>query len=155
MRWHDQKGLTLLEVIISVALIAVAFGTIHIALQGAIRIWEFSSNRIDLQQNARIAISMMDTDIKRSNQVLPTSSSDSLILLIDGRENKYYLKGRQILKSVDEQGNNPVAYNVNALKFAYYPSVDDCSLIKIDIELTYGDYSYPISTQVHIRSYHE
>jgi len=149
---RDEKGLTLIELIVTLTIISFLLGGIYVILGGTFKVWLQGSEKMDIQQNARIAINTLETEIRRADRVNVNSSSTSLNLTINGRLTRYYLSGTQLLRNVSGEGNNPVAYNIKQLKFTYYPTVNSCSLVEIYMELESQGYVYKIASKVNVRA---
>src|SRR5690554_1683848 len=115
MKIFNKNGFTIIELVIATTIILSLLGSMYGILHGSVTLWQRASEKIDLQQNARIALNMIEMDIKRADTV-HISSSDSRVLLNKGNEIiGYHLSGSQILRTVFGQGNNPVAYSVSKL----------------------------------------
>lgn len=149
---RNEKGLTLIELIITMLIISLLLGSIYGILEGALKVWLQGSERIDIQQNARIAINTLETEIRRADRVNLNSGATTLNLTINGQLIRYYLSGTQLLRSVSGEGNNPVAYNINQLKFTYYPNISSCSLVEIYMEFESQGYVYEITSKINVRA---
>ena len=148
----NEKGLTLIELIITLLIVSLLLGSIYGILQGTLRVWLHGSEKMDIQQNARIAMNTLESEIKRADRVNVNSTSTSLNLTIDGQLVRYHLSGTQLLRATGGGGNNPVAYNLKQLQFTYYPSVNSCSLVKIYMEFESRGYKYSIISKVNVRA---
>jgi len=149
---RDEKGLTLIELIVTMLIISLLLGSIYGILEGTLKLWLHGSELLDIQQNARVAVNTLETEIRRADRVNSNSSSTSLNLTINGQLTRYYLSGTQLLRSVSGEGNNPVAYNIKHLIFTYYPSVSSCSLVEIYMEFESQGHVYKINSKVNVRA---
>ncbi len=147
----NEKGLTLIELVISITILVLVLGGAYGFLRGTFQYYQHGSEAMDAQQNARIALNMIERDIRRADYVMAGSGPTSIRLQVDGKDIRYYLSGRQILKAVSWEGHNPVAYNVNSLSFEYYPSVEGCSLVSLYLEIEYKSSVYGLSTSINTR----
>ncbi len=156
----NNKGFTLLEVIISTTIFIIMLAGAYSMLNETLRFWQYGSENIDMQQNARIALTMIEYDVKRAQtvQVIPPGSIGSMLKLeiFDGGRIKtiaYYLRGVQLQKAVAGMGHNPVAYNVTELNFKGIDIDGDeqPDLIKIYMEFSTDKVFYNLSSQAHVR----
>jgi len=149
---RNEKGLTLIELIITLLIVSLLLGSIYGILQGTLRVWFHGSEKMDIQQNARIAMSTLEREIKRADRVNSNSTGTSLNLTIDGQLIRYHLSGTQLLRATSGGGNNPVAYNLKELRFTYYPSTTSCSLVEIYMKFASQGYEYSITSKVNVRA---
>ncbi len=152
MSKSDIKGLTLIEVIITVSIIAIILSGIYGVLGGSLNIWKISSEQMDLQQNARIALNTIEMDLKRADTIQPSSSKTKISMRVGYDIIGYELSGDKIQRTSFGAGHNPLAYSVEKLQFDYYPSVNDCSLVSISLELKNERQTYKLSSKVKIRA---
>jgi len=163
----NEKGLTLVEVIITTAILLVVLTGVYGILGGTLKLWKYGSERIDAQQNARIAMQMMERDIKNAKRY-----SDDTYIFIKGdgseirfkldNENgiqdtiKYYKSGNLLLRKINNGGANQVAYNIKKLEFNFYTDPDTLetnrSIVTIYLEVEYDDSVYPLSSKVYVRA---
>ena len=149
---RNEKGLSLIELIITLLIVSLLLGSIYGILQGTFGVWLHGSEKMDLQQNARIAMNTLENEIKRADRVNSNSTSTSLNLTIDGQLVRYHLSGTQLLRATTGGGNNPVAYNLRQLSFTYYPSVSSCSLVLIYMVFESQGYEYSITSKINVRA---
>ncbi len=148
----NEKGLTLIEVISTMAIFSIILVGLYGLFGGALKHWDIGSSKIDVQQNARIALNMIEMDVRAADYVVSGSNATSLRLYVNNKETRYHLSGTQILKSVGGEGNNPVAYNISSLEFTYFPATSQCSLVEIYLQLDQGGNLYTYSSKINIRA---
>ncbi|KUO50577.1 MAG: hypothetical protein APF76_07980 [Desulfitibacter sp. BRH_c19] len=148
----DENGLTLIELIVTVTIISFLLAGIYGILGGTFKLWQQGSEKIDIQQNARIALNMLETDIRRADKVYSYSGPSSLYLSVNNQQIRYHLSGTQMLKAASGQGNNPVAYNLKELQYNYYPTVSSCTLVEVYMELESQGYVYELSSKINVRA---
>lgn len=148
----NMKGLTLIELVVTATILSILLGGIYGILGGTLKLWQHGSEKIDIQQNARIALNMMEMDIRRASMVYNYSSANSMYINVDNQQLRYYLSGTQLLKAATGQGNNPVAYNVSKLQFTYHPRISYCSLVEVYMEFENEGYVYAISSKFNVRA---
>ena len=149
---NSRNGFIIVELLIVTMILAIVIGSINGIFIAALKHFNYGSDIIDSQQNGRIALAMIERDVKNAECIINSSTSSNIRIRLAGREIRYYRNGSQILKSVALEGNNPVAYNVEKLEFEYFPSVEDCSLVVILLEISCGTGCYSLSSGVNIRS---
>lgn len=129
----NNKAFTLIEVLLSIAIssiiIIVAFSVFH---AGSIS-WEKIEEKADVNQNARIVMETIISDIRRCNKA--DVISDERIKLHFGEFEivEYYLEGTNVFREKNT-GKNQVAYNIQKLKFTNNEGV-----ITLLIEGKYND----------------
>ncbi len=148
----NEDGLTLVELIVTITIITFLLASIYGILGGTFKLWQQGSEKIDMQQNARIALNMLETDIKRADMVYSYSGPTSMYLNINNQQIRYHLSGTQLLKAASGQGNNPVAYNLKELHYNYYPTVSSCSIVEIFMEFESEGYVYELSSKINVRA---
>lgn len=123
---EERGGFTLIEVLLtSVLMFLVLMASLHITEVG-ISWWQNGRNRIDAQQNARVAMMYLTGEVKAAREVV--SGSDSQVLIVAtslGKQYKYELKDGNLRRAVKNPGSlsfegyNLLAYGVNKLEFVY------------------------------------
>ena len=149
---RNEKGLTLIELVITLLIVSLLLVSIYGIMEGTLRVWIHGSERMDIQQNARVAMNTLETEIRRADRVNFNSTSTSLNLTINGQLVRYHLSDTQLLRAAGGEGNNPVAYNLNQLIFTYYPNLTSCSLVKIYMEFESQGIKYSITSKVNVRA---
>ena len=159
--FKNDKGFTLIEIVISTAIFVMVLAGAYSMLNETLRFWQHGSENIDMQQNARIALTMIEYDIKRAQkgtvQVNPPGSTGSTLrLTVEGKIITYSLNGTQLQRAVGGEGNNPVACNVTKLEFEDI-DIDgdgqpDGSLIKIYMEFSTDEVFFNLSSKAQVRA---
>jgi type II secretory pathway pseudopilin PulG len=88
--------------------------------------WQRGWNRMDAQQNARVALMQMTREIQAAGQVVSGSGRYTLIIAdAAGNQFKYELSGTDLRRGVKNKGSlnfsgyNLLAYGVQTLEFFY------------------------------------
>lgn len=95
-------------------------------LSAGLKWWQRGWERMDAQQNARVALMQMTREIQAAKEIV--SGSDAGTLIIDdatGNQYKYLLSGDNLQRAVKNKGSlsfsgyNLLAYGVQTLEFFY------------------------------------
>jgi prepilin-type N-terminal cleavage/methylation domain-containing protein len=167
----NSKGLTLIELLTCISIISIIILGIYGILGNVLNTWQYGSEKIDAQQNARIVLQMIEKDIKRAEPNQYNGGNDSVLIeashgkgvalnlkIIDNgqlKEIRYFKEGKIIFRRVDGTSNQ-LAYDINDLEFNYYrdPTTEEQnrSLVTIAVKVEYREKSYSLSSNVYIRS---
>ncbi len=106
-----NKGLTIIELLITVALLGIIFALGIKFVKTFFDVWLKSQKEVNVQQTARIAMDEMVRFIRQADEPVsgiypPSGSSDTKISFdhVDGRSFKYY-RGDSSTKAEDSGGN--------------------------------------------------
>ncbi len=160
MKWR-RAGLTLLETLIAVGLMVLILMAGLNVMGLGLSWWQQGRERMDAQQNARVALMHMIKDIQAAVEIVPGSNSEVLIIATPtGKRYKYELKEGNLRRAVKNrwsatfEGYNLLAYNVRELKFSYdQPQKPEAGAI-ITIRLSIycpGERDFKITTAAAIR----
>ena len=157
---NNEKGLSLIELLVSITLLGillVVFSNIYVA---GIKVYQREFRRAKLQNENRIVLDNIVSDIKQSYQVQNSSTADSVILLIpsiDGNQDILYeptgsfkldaiyysLSGNVIQKVIDPHADSSRQYKesdvidkVTTLDFTYNPDVNSTTQMEINLVTT-------------------
>jgi type IV pilus assembly protein PilW len=163
---HKEKGFSLIELMIAMALSGIVIGAIYNLYIGQSRSYVIQDQVAEMQQNARVAMDMMVRDIRMagfdptreagagfvaatSNSIQFTADRNSDGDLDDADEDiTYSLYDSNDADTLDDDlgrdtggGNQPVAENISSLTFSYFDedgnSTADLSQIRsVEITLT-------------------
>lgn len=167
----NNYGITLVELIISMAIAAIVFSIIAIMINTAAKGFKRSNEDVNLQMEAQIAINQLSTivmgasgDITSNTTVLPdkkflisyNTGSDSYALYLKVDTDKLYLIPAANITAAD--GIDPTASVENENKYLMAEYVDDISIEtgtkspKIYIKFVLGDSSFTMTKKVTIRN---
>lgn len=127
MRRHltNQRGFTLTELLVSAAIIGVVMAGVFVLQRGGQQAYLFGSNRVETQQNARVALELMTRELRSAAAVTaipgPTSitfqSKDDATPPVS-HTIQYSLSGGTLSRVYD--GNStPLIAGVDALQMTY------------------------------------
>lgn len=151
----NNRGFALIELIIVIALIALAFMGIYNLFSGGTKAWLTGSSQINAQQNVRMAMDKMVREIRQAgygvvdtnDKILEDSSETKIKFKVDFeldgtlKEIHYYLDGDDLdvlYKSIDEGSGIPVTnseFSIKNLIFDYFPDKANVELITITMEV--------------------
>lgn len=124
MRW--RAGFTLVETVLAASLMVLVLGASLSIMGAALKWWQRGWDRMDAQQNARIALMHMTGEIQAASQVVADSNGQILIIEdTGGNQYKYELAEDNLRRAVKKKGSldfsvsNPLAYGVRTLEFTY------------------------------------
>lgn len=162
---RGQKGLTLLEILISLGIMSIMIVIVYTILQTGINLWGKQEGDIEGKQSVLTAISLISQEIRNGYKVeiVEPVSGNSREIIIYVRRNgtatrkiKYSLNSaqHQIQRAVNDngsyEGNNIVARGITRLWFERAPN--DSNLIKVSITFQGKKQEYSFSTGVFIRN---
>jgi prepilin-type N-terminal cleavage/methylation domain-containing protein len=122
---RDQRGFTLAELLVVTAIIGMVMaGIFTLQLQGQ-QVYLYGSNRVETQQNARVALDLMTRDL-RSAQSVTTIASAQDITFVDenGNSVRYKLSGSTLNRTDTANGTIALLGGVQSLTFTYYSAYD-------------------------------
>ena len=80
LSWKDKRGYTLVELIISMAILAIVGGAITLLMQSGTRSYSNTKAELDLQMESQKVMEQLSTMIMESNCVKYDSANNALIL---------------------------------------------------------------------------
>ncbi|GEA19169.1 hypothetical protein E306M_23060 [Moorella sp. E306M] len=125
MKWR-RAGLTLIETVIAASLMVLVLMSSLSILQAGLKWWQRGWDRMDAQQNARVALMQMTREIQAAKEIISGSDAGTLIIAdAAGNQYKYLLTGDNLQRAVKKKGSlsfsgyNLLAYGVQTLEFFY------------------------------------
>ena len=129
----NNRGLTLIEILISIAILFMALFPIYEFLrQGAIS-WNVGENKTEVVQNARISLDKLCDEIRHARELYTINSNEIRFWWKDLNENDtadsneiitYYWSGTQgddLQRKLDsETGYSPLANYIESFTLVYY-----------------------------------
>ncbi|MFA5839675.1 MAG: prepilin-type N-terminal cleavage/methylation domain-containing protein [Candidatus Margulisiibacteriota bacterium] len=115
-----RKGFSLVEMIIALSLFACLFCSLYYFTGQSIRFWQRAADNCSHQQTENFVLEQIITAVRQSDQIMPTSSTSTLILSSEGENLQYSLTNHK----VQRKKNGSIGYltdenEINQLSFAY------------------------------------
>ena len=144
-----EKGLTLLEVLVSIALFAVLAGTLLSLFLFSANVFQKGAVMLDLQQNVRIAADFIIRDLRYAGTLLAVSKN----------EIKYRLPGEAATYTIKQKNSeivyligrteNKIAYDISSLAMDW----DEAKkIITLEIVGGEGGHSYAVRSAVRLQN---
>lgn len=131
----NKKGFTLIEIVVTLTILVMLLG---IVAGSTILTQRFSTgehSRVQLQNEVRVALAWIDSDVRASNQI--AVNDNACFILISSENVRYCLVGDQLTRN-----NQPIAKNL--VNFVY--SIDTSSKTLVITLTTVADrYGNPVS----------
>jgi len=119
-----QKGMTLIELMVTMAVLSVIILGLVVFFSGGVRAWITGQYQLEAQRNARQAMESMVREIRHGKIVENTSDSISIVFRTPfngSPEINYHLDTGGILY----RNTNPIIDDVLSLSFAYLDNTDN------------------------------
>lgn len=119
-----RPGFTLVELVIAMSLLTILLGGLFFALGHGLRIWRKVAREVDRQQISNLVAERICRDIRAAGEILPSSSSEEVVLKIGSEVISYKL----VNSKVRRKKGSSVAYltsekEVGALSFSFPAAV--------------------------------
>lgn len=117
---RDQRGFTLTELLVVTAVLAILLGAVILIQQKGQEAYVMGSNRVETQQNARVALDLMTRELRSATAVTAIPSSTSMTFTDqNGVSVQYQVSGGTLNRSA---GGTTTALigGVQSLALTYY-----------------------------------
>jgi len=132
---NTQKGMTLIELMITLAILSIIILGLVVFFTGGVRSWITGQYQLEAQRNARQAMESMVREIRHGKTVDDSSTSTSIVFKtpFNGSPDiNYYLdNGSGILY----RNTNPIINDVLSLSFTYLDNIDNV-IPTLDLEFS-------------------
>lgn len=115
-----RKGFSLVEMIIALSLFACLFCSLYYFTGQTIRFWQRAAGNCSRQQTEDFVLEQIIAAVRQSDQIMPTSSSTTIILSCEGENMQYSI----INHKVQRNKNGTIGYltdenEIDRLSFSY------------------------------------
>ncbi|HEV8437774.1 MAG TPA: prepilin-type N-terminal cleavage/methylation domain-containing protein [Methylomirabilota bacterium] len=101
-RIGNQRGFTLTELIVVAAVIAMVMAGVFLLQQSGQQAYLLGSNRVETQQNARVALDMMTRELRSATSITTVGSTTDLTFVDqNGQTIRYVMLGTNLLRTAD------------------------------------------------------
>src|SRR6266545_7484553 len=122
--FRDQRGFTLAELLVVTAIIGMVMaGIFTLQLQGQ-QVYLYGSNRVETQQNARVALDLMTRDLRSAQSVTTIAAQDITFVDENGNSIRYNISSTTLNRTDPVDGTIPLMGGVQSLTFTYYSAYD-------------------------------
>jgi prepilin-type N-terminal cleavage/methylation domain-containing protein len=163
----NQKGFSLIEMMVVVAILGIIVLALVTFFTGGVKSWVSGQSQLKAQREARQAIDRMVREIREGKNiinVLPDiSDADTIVVFIPDLGSKPAYKATYDLSGTTVQRNtNPLIDNVQSLVFTYFDSSGNlvasgnASKVHIDFQVDVdkdGNPDITLNTDVNLRNY--
>ncbi|MBI2526262.1 MAG: prepilin-type N-terminal cleavage/methylation domain-containing protein [Candidatus Rokubacteria bacterium] len=121
---RDQRGFTLTELLVVTAVLAVVLGAVILIQQKGQEAYIMGSNRVETQQNARVALELMTRELRSATAVTAIpSGTDMTFADQNGVSVRYQVTGGNLTRTAAGTTTTLIG-GVQALTLTYYSAYD-------------------------------
>jgi|GEM_PF-2506405 len=160
MRKEKQSGLSLIEMIIAIAIMAIFLGIAGTLVTQSIRLYSKQSLTVSLEDQLRSVQDVMVRDLRPCNWVQRATTSTNVAKLYFSRTgtnyNQYYqYDGTQniLYRRLDGGNIDPIADNVNSADFQVYSVTPSTFQVNIELSASLNNVTKTTSFSVNLRNY--
>ncbi len=137
--WLKMGGLTLIEMIIAIAVMAILLGAVGMILIQGLNLWQSESRSVSLEDQLRAVEDRIIRDLRLSKSAAAPVSTRLEFKFLDPTNtitNYYTLTGSTLKRSLNGGAADPIADNISA-QFAVIPMTQSSTpLLKVHVELS-------------------
>lgn len=142
---RDERGFTLLELMMATAVIGLIMAGIFVLQVGGQQAYLFGSNRVETQQNARVALDLMTRELRAATSITTLDGATGITFEwkdeLDATHTIQYALAGTTLNRTFDGATTPLIGGVKVLTMTYYSAYDvssgtytqttDVALIKV------------------------
>lgn len=121
---RDQRGFTLTELLVVTAVLAVVLGAVILIQQKGQEAYIMGSNRVETQQNARVALELMTRELRSATAVTAVPSGTNMTFTDQNGVSVQYQVTSGTLTRTAGGIATPLIGGVQALTLTYYSAWD-------------------------------
>ena len=118
--WRDERGFTLAELLAAAAVLGLVLAAVTMIQWSSLQAYVTGSNKMEVQQNARVALERMAREIRQSSSALTAATATSLTFVDQATGDTTYFLDVMTLKRRANGVDEPMIGNVKTLAFAYW-----------------------------------
>jgi len=123
-RLGNQRGFTLAELLVVSTMVVIVMAGIFVLQQGGVQAYLLGSNRVETQQDARVALDLMTRELRSAKSITTvTSSTDLTFVDQSGQTIQYALSGATLNRTVNAT-TTPLIGGVQTLTITAYSVYD-------------------------------
>lgn len=116
---RDQRGFSLAELLVVTAVLGLVMAGVIAIQQKGQQVYTYGSNRVEAQQNARVALDIMTRELRSAQQILTLGGAGNLTFLNqDSIQVQYQLSGTN-LNRISGGSTETLIGGVQALTMTY------------------------------------
>lgn len=122
---RDQRGFTLAELLVVTAVIGLVMAGIFVLQQQGQQAYLLGSNRVETQQNARVALDLMTRDLRSAQSITAIPNGQDVTFVDQNAATiRYALSGTALNRTDPVNGTLGLIGGVQALTLTYYSAYD-------------------------------
>lgn len=125
---RDERGFTLAELMITTAVIGLIMAGIFVLQAGGEQAYLFGSNRVETQQNARVALDVITRELRSATSITSLAGATNIAFVWKDEADvthtiQYALAGTTLNRTFDG-ATTPLIGGVRTLAMTYYSAYD-------------------------------
>lgn len=146
-RVRDQRGYTLAELLVAIAVVGLLMSGLFLTLREGQTAYQYGSTRVEVQQNARVALARIMRELRAARSFTTTSATDVKFKFLDDTgtniEVEYLLGGTNLQRNQTGAAGQPETLigGVQSLAITYFDvsnvvTTTPANVRSVDIKIT-------------------